>query len=208
MSTTILSESRLAVVLGSSLRSDTEHVEDRSSGSDSEDYIIPQKIPVSLCADCKRLFERQNWSWERYEPYDGFQEPYHRVLPESLPRPRLRPMYFWFGNPSDYEDECKLCSLVIARFQQDIRRDVPTGPAIWNIREVSDFRWGLRLYDNGFIELWLGYDFYDPLRSWDMSHLVTLVPITEVGLCARSPNPSECGFVSFLSLGQLVTGRR
>lgn len=158
-----------------------------------------KKVPARLCADCKQLFERQDWSWERIEPSDEFQEPYHRVRSHFLPLPRLRPSDFYVPNSRELDDGCKLCSLLIIRFQRDIRRGWPVESDLLNIYEVERFIWGLRLYDNGFIELWLGYKFYSRYRSWDMSHLVTLVPITEVGWCPRSSNPSECGLFSVLS---------
>lgn len=210
MSVDSSSDSPLAVVSDLSLGSDREDVDDFSYDSndmDSEDNAIPRKHPllprkfsVKLCADCKQLFEHKGLSWEPYEPDDEFQEPYHRVQPETLPRPRLRPTDFYGGRYWTDGDtrSCKLCSLLGSQVEWDALRPESfrsEDTKLLDIAEVEDFRWGVRLYENGFIELWLAYKFQDPEKRWSMSHLVTLVPVTEVGWCAKSPSLSECDLV-------------
>lgn len=123
--------------------------ESESSDSKVEYSGIPHKALAKLCGDCKRLFQRQEWSWE----YDtstsrSFHDTLHefRVSTRPLPRPHLYPKDIELVNIEELIAGCQLCGKLVKTLTRVVAEQPVYKPQLrLDLSEVEHFEWFIRL---------------------------------------------------------------
>jgi hypothetical protein len=152
----------------------------------SDFSVVPKKFRATLCADCEQLLCRQEWLCHAPEPH-------FQLLSELVPIPRLRPGDLESTYAKDIIGGCQFCEQIFKQLVGNDSDSISLSSAETpDLSKVEHFEWVIKLYKNGFVELWLGYKLNDGSYLRTLTYILSMVPVTGSGWSDGGQSHGEC----------------